>query len=238
MDAVPTKEDEADEELQQDEAADCEIPAEVVVVDPLAELEATVHDLENSAGDDFDIPSDVDLEAIVHEDLSSVSPPVPPPPSSSSGAAALSSGATGSSSGAAASSSGAAAPAAPEAEEPKMTEVDTGFGKIKYYRKSGNMVAELPFHVFKKRTHLTRTTLASSVSGYEGQGRCIGFLAAWLEHVDTTKSRDFHLYSEPGYKERVDARNKFKALGGDAVSYMLRKERKPRSGEGEEPLIP
>ena len=121
--------------------------------------------------------------------------------------------------------------------EPKVIEIDTGFGKIKYYKSTNIFVAEMPWKVFKARCHLTRSAAGSTVAGDEGAGRPIGLCAAWLEHVDISMGRDFHLrLYVPELSLRTQARQRLWDKGGPATRMLFCKERKRRPGEDHEPI--
>ena len=116
--------------------------------------------------------------------------------------------------------------------------VQVGQGILRYYTRSRRMVAELSEHIFNQRTHLQRSCV--SVRPTYCRGRPIGFLTAWLIHVDaSTMSRETALYDfVPTPAQREAARIMFKALPGFAVQFMFRKgERRLLPGEPEEPEV-
>ena len=77
---------------------------------------------------------------------------------------------------------------------------------------------------------LTRTT---KIGRKKGQGRPVGFLAAWLQAGPTFGSKDAHMKHKPTFPERAAARRSLKTLPG--VVDFFNMERLALEGEGSEP---
>ena len=108
---------------------------------------------------------------------------------------------------------------------------------MKYYRAGQYFVAEMPNTVFGERTHTKKTARGSTIAGNEGQGRCVGFLMAWLMTCDAKHGRDFHLYGYvPSLKDREVARDYVRAYGTVTSEILLRCERPRKDVEPDEPL--
>ncbi len=89
-----------------------------------------------------------------------------------------------------------------------------------------------------------RLTLASMASGREGQGRPLGFLAAWLMYPHLhegcrTKEQHYQvkaaLSKAHALEQRMEARERLRRVLGTA--RLFESERPQREGEPDEPLV-
>lgn len=104
-------------------------------------------------------------------------------------------------------------------------------GVLTFYESSGNFAAtcDNPAH---GRCILTRTSKASERSNRRGQGRPLGYLAAWLATNDQD-TREEHRAFMPAIEERRRLRQEYSA--SVAFKALESSERPPRAGEEEEP---
>ena len=119
---------------------------------------------------------------------------------------------------------------------PVVVQVDTGYGVIKYYHNTKNLVAELPMDKFGERTHWRRGCKPSNL---RCKGRPVGFAMAWLMYMQVEHGRDFLLnHWIPTFEERTAARTVFSQLGGEAARYIIvYGESAQLVGQGVEPLV-
>ena len=103
-------------------------------------------------------------------------------------------------------------------------------GSIRYNYKTCNLVAHCSIH--PKNCRKTRTAKPGRNSG---QGRPIGFLAAWLDAAEAHEDgRAHNSQCQPSLEDRQKARAHFKQLPGAA--NLLQFERQQEAGEPEEPV--
>ena len=104
-------------------------------------------------------------------------------------------------------------------------------GSLVAYGNTKNMVAECNIEAHGGKCHLTRTLTRGRRAG---QGRPLGLLLAWLHdpsiHLESRRSRG---WLRPAFAERAAHRMAFVAAPG--AEEMLKRERSPTRGEGEEP---
>jgi hypothetical protein len=108
------------------------------------------------------------------------------------------------------------------------------FGTLRYYMKTKTMVAHCSVHAGKCR--LTRSVIVSDVAGREGQGRCLGYLVAWLRCCpkEDGYDRNVHVHAYvPTLAQRMECREWFNehARTHDDALQFLRRERCQRDGE-------
>ena len=98
---------------------------------------------------------------------------------------------------------------------PPTVELQTGYGTLKYYRDSGNVVAEcaMPGHVGNRCRQTRRVHVPGDPHSRSRCGRPLGNLMAWLIFVPTTYSRDAHVHMfKPSLAQRKHARRYLKNL--------------------------
>ena len=124
------------------------------------------------------------------------------------------------------------------------------YGFFAFDANSGRLNAHCicPRHVGRHaRCHTDKVTTASTRKGAEGQGRPLGFLAAWLMDSSLHSSKEDHqaskrsLGSEDSYEKRLEARMYLRILAGrdPDVQALFAQERPATAGEdamGGEPL--
>ena len=105
-------------------------------------------------------------------------------------------------------------------------------GCLVAYGNTKNMVAECTTPGHGSKCHLTRTLTRGHRAG---QGRPLGLLLAWLHdpsiHEESRTRKEG--WCRPAFDERAAHRMSFAAAPG--AEEMLRRERSPSRGEGEEP---
>ena len=146
----------------------------------------------------------------------------------------------------AAGSSGDVAPPEPAEAQPKRPATFVAFvpgGKLTYYENPRKkfVVAECanPKHGRCNRTRTMKSPPRGSVNEALGQGRPLGYLAAWLAKGAGPATKDGHLCESqrPSLQERKDARSALKAMGTpDAMGLLAREATKPDDA-GSEPDV-
>ncbi|CAK0874722.1 unnamed protein product [Prorocentrum cordatum] len=177
---------------------------------------------DNIEDDIGSVPSDIDLEEHIDQQLRQFSKP----PSSCPGSPVSVSGDVPMEPSAPSSGPGHVKASRELKWNSNAITVNTDHGTIKYYRVTKRLVAELPLAVFNVKTTQERSCNASL---HRCRGRPIGYLMAWLM-----------LPNVEGFQASLDVRKRcremFKAIGGPEVEFILNHgERELQPGEPEEP---
>lgn len=109
-------------------------------------------------------------------------------------------------------------------------------GSITYYTKGDFYVAQCDLHTKDKNKCRRTRTASGSASGKGGQGRPIGFLAAFLAHAgceDGGAEAHYRRAKFLSLDQRRAARREFQRIAGSDV--LLSFERARYEGEGSEP---